>query len=126
MLNKTIFNNLVNKLFLLYPIFINNAYAASSSSTKSSISGEILFFALLFGVMYFVMIRPQTQRAKEHRNLLSNITTGDEVVTNGGLLGKVSKVVDKFFVLAIADGVEVVVQKQAVVAVLPNGTIKAL
>lgn len=117
---------MLNRIFFLALMFVNSAYASSSSSTKSIMGGEVLFFALLFGVMYFVMIRPQTQRAKEHRNLLANIAKGDEVVTNGGLLGKVSKVVDKFFVLAVADGVEVVVQKQAVVAILPNGTIKSL
>lgn len=126
MLNRIISNKLVIKLSLLCLIFVDSAYASSGSPTKSMMGGEILFFALLFGVMYFVMIRPQTQRAKEHRNLLANIAKGDEVITNGGLLGKVSKIVDKFFVLAVADGVEVVVQKQAVVAVLPNGTIKSL
>lgn len=128
MLNKLkkMINKFVIRLSVIYGIFIENAIAAQSSSTKSGISGEMIFIAVLFGVMYFVMIRPQNQRAKEHRNLLANIVKGDEIITSGGLLGKVSKVVDKFFVITIADGVEVVVQKQAVATVLQKGTIKSL
>lgn len=123
---KKMINKFIIMLSVIYGIFIENAIAAQSSATKSGISGEMIFIAVLFGVMYFVMIRPQNQRAKEHRNLLANIVKGDEIITSGGLLGKVSKVVDKFFVITIADGVEVVVQKQAVATVLQKGTIKSL
>lgn len=123
---KKMINKFIIMLSVIYGICIENAIAAQSSSTKSGISGEMIFIAVLFGVMYFVMIRPQNQRAKEHRNLLANIVKGDEIITSGGLLGKVSKVVDKFFVITIADGVEVIVQKQAVATVLQKGTIKSL
>jgi preprotein translocase subunit YajC len=85
---------------------------------------------LMFVVLYFLMIRPQMKRQKEHRNLVAALSKGDEVVTSGGLLGKVSKVTDSYVTVEIADladkPVEVLVQKTAVSTVLPKGTIKAL
>ncbi|ARP87773.1 preprotein translocase subunit YajC [Bordetella genomosp. 9] len=85
---------------------------------------------LMFVILYFLMIRPQMKRQKEHRNLLAALAKGDEVVTAGGLLGKVTRVTDTYITVEIAEGadkpVEVVVQKSAVSAVLPKGTIKAL
>ena len=79
----------------------------------------------MFVVLYFVMIRPQMKRQKEHKAMIDAIAKGDEVVTSGGLLGKVSKVGESYLSLEVAAGVELQVQRGAVVQVLPKGTIKS-
>jgi preprotein translocase subunit YajC len=90
----------------------------------------MLPIVLMFVILYFLMIRPQMKRQKEHKNLVAALSKGDEVVTSGGLLGKVSRVTDSYVTVEIADladkPVEVLVQKTAVSTVLPKGTIKAL
>jgi preprotein translocase subunit YajC len=78
----------------------------------------------MFVVLYFVMIRPQMKKQKEHRAMLEALVKGDEVVTVGGMLGKVSKMGDNYVGLDVATGVEIQVQRSAVVQVLPKGTIK--
>ena len=75
--------------------------------------------------MYFLMIRPQMKRAKEHRELLAKLAKGDEVITNGGIAGRVDDIGESFITVEIADGVRVKLQKGAVVAVLPKGTLKS-
>ena len=77
-----------------------------------------------FGVLWFVMIRPQMRKAKEHAALVAALTKGDEVVTTGGLLGKVSVLGDNYVGLEVADGVVIQVQRPAIQLVLPKGTIK--
>ena len=109
----------------IFSICIEPAIAAEATK-QSAMSGQIIMLAILFGGMYFLMIRPQSKRAKEHSNLLASLAKGDEVVTTGGLVGKVNKVLDQFLILVVADGVEVTVQKQAVTFVLQKGTIKSL
>ena len=79
---------------------------------------------LMFVVLYFVMIRPQMKKQKEHRTMLSALAKGDEVATSGGVLGKVTKLGDSLLSVEIASGVEVQLQRSAVVQVLPKGTIK--
>jgi len=79
---------------------------------------------LMFVVLYFVMIRPQMKRQKEHKAMIDAIAKGDEVITSGGLLGKISKVGESYLSLEVANGVELQVQRGAVVQVLPKGTIK--
>ncbi|WP_413194941.1 preprotein translocase subunit YajC [Pararobbsia alpina] len=81
---------------------------------------------LMFAVLYFIMIRPQMKRQKEHRNMLAAMAKGDEVITNGGVVGKVSKVGEAYVGVEVADGVEITVQKAAVTTILPKGTIKSL
>jgi preprotein translocase subunit YajC len=81
---------------------------------------------LMFVVLYFVMIRPQMKRQKEHKAMVEALAKGDEVVTAGGFLGKVSKVGEVYIGLEMADDVEVQMQRTAVVQVLPKGSIKAL
>ncbi len=76
--------------------------------------------------MYFLIIRPQSKRAKEHRELMASLKTGDEVVTSGGLLGKINKISDNFVVLEIAKDVEITMQKASIAASLPKGTIKSV
>lgn len=102
---------------------------AAPASEGSTLMG-MLPIALMFVILYFLMIRPQMKRQKEHRNLLSALARGDEVSTAGGLLGRVTKVGDTYVTVEItelsAQPVEVLVQKSAVTTVLPKGTIKAL
>ena len=79
---------------------------------------------LMFVVLYFVMIRPQMKKQKEHKAMIDALAKGDEIITAGGFLGKVSKLGDSFLSIEIANGVEVQMQRSAVVQVLPKGTIK--
>jgi len=84
----------------------------------------MLPLVLMFVVLYFVMIRPQMKRQKEHKAMIEALAKGDEIVTSGGLLGKVSKLGETFVQLEVANGVELQVQRSAVVQVLPKGTFK--
>lgn len=105
-------------------MFISPAYAqAATGSTESTLMG-LLPLVLMFVVLYFVMIRPQLKRQKEHKAMVEALAKGDEVVTAGGFLGKVSKIGDVYVGVELADGVEVQMQRSAVVQVLPKGTIK--
>jgi len=85
---------------------------------------SMLPLLLMFAVLYFVMIRPQMKKQKEHRAMIDALAKGDEIVTAGGLLGKVSKIGDAYLSVELASGVEVQMQRQAVVQVLPKGTLK--
>lgn len=78
----------------------------------------------LFAVMYFVLIRPQQKRAKELKAMIDSVGKGDEVITAGGLLGKITKIGESYMTLEVASGVELQVQRSAVVQVLPKGTVK--
>lgn len=85
-----------------------------------------LLLPLLFiGVMFFLMIRPQMKRQKEHRLLLSNLSRGDEVISSGGLAGRIEELGESFVTLEVADGVRVKLQKGAIATVLPKGTLKS-
>ena len=84
----------------------------------------MLPLVLMFVVLYFVMIRPQMKRQKEHKTMIDALAKGDEVVTSGGLLGKITKIGESFIGIEIANGVEIQVQRAAVVQVLPKGTVK--
>lgn len=111
-----------------HSVFISSAYAqaaAGAASTQDTLM-SMLPLVLMFVVLYFVMIRPQMKKAKEHKALLAALQKGDEVVTGGGLVGRVTKVDDAYVNVEIAEGVEVVVQKPAVAIVLPKGTLKSL
>ena len=110
-------------------MFITQAFAqdgAAASSAMGSGLEMLLLFAPLMVVWYFFLIRPQSKRAKEHRELVSALAKGDEVVTSGGILGKVNKVTDDFVVLEVSDSVELKFQKGAIAATLPKGTLKAI
>ena len=85
---------------------------------------SMLPLVLMFVVLYFVMIRPQMKKQKEHRAMIDAVTKGDEVVTAGGVLGKISKLGESFLGLEVSNGVEIQIQRSAVVQVLPKGTIK--
>ena len=106
-------------------MFISPAYAqAAEAAGPQSTLLSLLPLVLMFVVLYFVMIRPQMKRQKEHRAMIEAIAKGDEVVTAGGLLGKVSKVGETYVGIEIASGVEIQLQRTAVVQVLPKGTVK--
>ena len=99
------------------------APAAAAGGTESTLF-SLLPLVLMFVVLYFIMIRPQMKRQKEHKALVEAIAKGDEVVFGGGLLGRVSKVGESYISVEVAANVEVQVQRAAVVQVLPKGTIK--
>ena len=103
--------------------FIASAYAQDAAPQGGLLS--FLPLIVIFVVFYFLLIRPQMKRAKEHRQLVSALAVGDEVVTNGGLLGKVTHVGDSFITVELADNVKVKLQKHAVSSVMPKGTIKS-
>jgi preprotein translocase subunit YajC len=109
-------------------MFISNAYAqsAAGAGSESMMGGfaTMLPLILMFVVMYFLMIRPQMKREKERKAMIEALAKGDEVVVGGGLLGKVAKLGDTFISLEVAAGVEVQVQRAAVIQVLPKGTVK--
>ena len=111
-------------------MFISSAFAqtapaaaAGGGDIMSTLTG-MLPLVLMFVVLYFVMIRPQMKRQKEHRAMIAAIAKGDEVVIGGGILGKVARMSEQYLNIEIASGVEVQVQRSAVVQVLPKGTIK--
>jgi preprotein translocase subunit YajC len=106
---------------LISPAFAQAA--APAASATDSLMG-MLPLVLMFVVLYFIMIRPQMKRQKEHKAMISALAKGDEVVTAGGVLGKVTKLGESFVHIEVANGVEMQVQRSAVVQVLPKGTFK--
>ncbi len=110
-------------------MFISSAYAqtapaAAGGGDMMSSMASMLPLLLMFVVLYFVMIRPQMKKQKEHRAMIEALAKGDEVVTAGGLVGRVSKISDAFIGIELAKGVEVQMQRASVVQVLPKGTMK--
>ena len=116
-------------LFVESTLFISSAYAqtapaaAAGGDMMSSLTG-MLPLVLMFVVLYFVMIRPQMKKQKEHRAMIDALAKGDEVATAGGLVGKVTKLTESFLSIEVATGVEVQVQRHAVVQVLPKSSLK--
>ena len=109
-------------------MLISDAYAQTATAAADPTGGMmgLLPLVLMFAVLWFLMIRPQQKRAKEHKKLLDTLAKGDEVVTSGGLAGKVSQAGDTYVRIEIADGVEVQVHKPAITSVLPKGTLKSV
>lgn len=108
-------------------MFISSAFAQSAPAAGGDMQSTLMSMlplALMFVVLYFVMIRPQMKKQREHAAMIAALAKGDEVVTGGGLLGKVSKMGDNFIGLEVSQGVEIQVQRSAVVQVLPKGSIK--
>ncbi len=105
--------------------FISAAYA-QDAAPQQSVTFNILFIGGMFVLFYLILWRPQSKRAKEHKELVTALAKGDEVLTSGGLLGKVTKVTDDYVTLQVADGVELSMQKASVAAALPKGTIKSI
>lgn len=115
---------LETSLLFISSAFAQTAPAAAGGGDMLSSLGSMLPLLLMFVVLYFVMIRPQMKRQKEARTMLEALAKGDEVATAGGVLGKITTLGDQYLSLEIANGVEVKVQRSAVVQVLPKGTVK--
>lgn len=108
-------------------MLISNAYAqaAGASDPTGGLMG-LLPLILMFVVLWFLMIRPQMKRAKEHKALLEGLQKNDEVLTQGGIVGKVVSISDAYVTVEVATNTQIIVQKQAIGAVLPKGTIKSI
>lgn len=105
--------------------FIQNAWAQEGPQQGGGTS-LLIMMVIFFVIMYFMIIRPQMKQAKEHKQMVDALTKGDEVVTTGGLVGKITRIGDSFLHIEVAPDVEVKVQKHAVSATLPKGTIKTI
>ena len=106
-------------------MLISPAYAQAGGAPGGFDLISLMPLLLIFVVFYFLLIRPQAKRAKEHRAMVSALAVGDEVATSGGILGRITEVSDQFLTIEIADGVRVKVQRHTVSSVLPKGTLKS-
>jgi preprotein translocase subunit YajC len=105
-------------------MFISNAWAQTAGGAAGGGFESMLLIGAMFAVLYFLMIRPQMKRAKEHKALVDALQKGDEVVTAGGILGRISKIGEGYVSIEVAPNTEIQVQRAAVQTVLPKGTIK--
>lgn len=112
--------NIITLLFII-PTAIN---ASQSNNDITNGISSILLFIGLFALMYFIIIRPQTKKAKEHKTLLENIKINDEILTNSGFLGKITKITDQFIILEISDNTNLIIKKEFISTIIPKGTIK--
>ncbi|HAT1971856.1 TPA: preprotein translocase subunit YajC [Legionella pneumophila] len=108
--------------------FISDALAAAGNAPAAQTDGafSLIMIVAIFVLFYFMIIRPQSKRAKEHRELINRLKKGDEIVTSGGILAKVVSLDDQYIKVSPAEGIEINLQKGAVTAVLPKGTLKSL
>jgi len=104
---------------------ISSAQAQAAGSTPQNTLMSMLPLVLIFVVFYFLLIRPQAKRAKEHKAMVAALGVGDEVVTSGGILGKITETGEQFLTVEIASGVQVKVQRHTVTNVVPKGTLKS-
>jgi preprotein translocase subunit YajC len=106
--------------------FISNAWAQGAPAGSQDPFMSFLPLILIFVIFYFLLIRPQTKRAKEHKKMVSELKAGDEVVTSGGVLGRITEVSEQFIKVEVADGVVLKVQRQTIAGVMPKGTLKSV
>ncbi len=111
--------------FLIKDALADAASTATTSASSTDSTFSIVMMVAMIVIFYLLLWRPQSKRAKEHRNLVSNLQKGDEIVTSGGLLGKIAQIEEKVLIITIAEGVNVKVQRSAVSSVLPKGTVKS-
>jgi preprotein translocase subunit YajC len=104
---------------------IASAYAQAAGGGQPNALLQMLPLVLIFVVFYFLLIRPQAKRAKEHKAMVAALSVGDEVATSGGILGRVTETGDQFLTVEIASGVQVKIQRHTVTSVLPKGTLKS-
>jgi preprotein translocase subunit YajC len=105
---------------------ISSAHAQQAAAPAGGAMFNLLFIGGMFLLFYLILWRPQAKRAKEHRELVGGLSKGDEVLTSGGILGRITKVSDDYVTVEVAEGVEVNLQKSAIGAALPKGTIKSI
>jgi preprotein translocase subunit YajC len=107
-------------------MFISNAYAEGAAAAAGGGVMDYLPLVALVAVFYFLVLRPQSKRAKEHKVMMEALQKGDEVVTSGGVVGRVAKVFEEYASVELAEGMEVKVQKAAILNVLPKGTLSSI
>jgi len=105
--------------------FISSAHAQAAPAQGGS-GSFLVMMVLFFVIFYFMLMRPQMKQAKEHKKLIENLSKGDEIVTSGGLLGKIVEIGDNFILIEVAKETEIKIQKHAVTALMPKGTTKGL
>ena len=113
----------MNPLDFLIPVA--NAQTAAPAAAPGGMLSTLLFPVILIAIMYFLMIRPQMKRQKEHRAMLDKLAKGDEVITSGGIAGTVAAIGESFVTVEVANGVQLRVQRAAIANVLPKGTLKS-
>lgn len=107
--------------------FISNALAAAGSPpAQTDGTFSLIMIAAIFVLFYFMLIRPQNKKTKEHRELITQLKKGDEIITSGGILAKVVSIEEQYIKISLAEGMEINLQKSAVSTVLPKGTLKSL
>jgi len=106
-------------------LFISDAMAAGGAGAAEAGFGSLIPLVLIFVIFYFLLLRPQIKRAKEHKKMTESLAKGDEVVTTGGLLGRIAKLDEDFITLEITEGVSVKVQRSAIGSLMPKGTMKS-
>ena len=119
-----ILNSVLN--FFIPSAHADTTVAAAPAQAPQGGFSFLAMMAVLVFFMYFILWRPQSKRAKEHRDLINSIAKGDEVMTAGGILGTVSKITDQYIILSLNENTEITVQKSSVTNVLPKGTLKAI
>ena len=110
-------------VFLISDAYAQQAAGGAAGAPGGFLGSPLFLIIIMFVIIYFMSIRPQSKRAKEHKALLDALASGDEVITQGGMAGKITSVGDNFIKVEIARGVEISVQKSAIVTVLPKGTL---
>ncbi len=110
----------------LMNFFISDAHANTPAPQASGGLEFLIMIIVFFAIMYFMIIRPQQKKQKEHNALLASLSKGNEVVTNGGIIGKITAIGDNLVEIKVAEGTNIRVQKQAIAAVMPKGTMKNL
>lgn len=110
--------------------FISEAWAEAPAAAAGAQQGSpfvtLIMLGVLFAAFYFILIRPQAKRAKEQKSMIATLAKGDEVVTAGGMLGRIANLSDAYVVLDVAEGVEIKVQRHAIQTILPKGTLKSV
>ncbi len=107
-------------------MLISDAYDQASAPAGGGMLMELPLIALVIAIFYFVVIRPQTKRSKEQKSMIEALQKGDEVVTSGGELGRVTKLTGNYLILEVSPNVEVILQKTAIQTLLPKGTLKSI
>ena len=107
-------------------MFISNAWAQSAAPAGGFDMSQLLVIGAMFAVLYFLMIRPQMKRAKEQKAMIEALQKGDEVITAGGIVGRITKMADQYVTVEVAPNTEIVLQRSAVQVPLPKGTLKTL
>jgi preprotein translocase subunit YajC len=118
----------IEKMSILALLGIGDALAQAAPAAGGAQGGlmsTLPLFVILIVLMYVLVIRPQSKKVKEHRELITNLQVGDEIVTSGGIIGKITKITDSFMMVEIAEKIEIKIQKSAVAMALPKGTTKA-